>query len=129
MEKNSIKLGSNKSFGIIFSLFFLIISIYPLINEENIRVWFLLPSIVFFILGMINSKILSPLNIIWFKFGILIGGIISPIVMAIVFFIVITPISVIMKLLGKDLLNLKKNKKNSYWIYKNDVKSKMKNQF
>ena len=129
MKKYKIKTSSNRSFGIVFFIFFLIISLYPLLNATEIRLWALIVSIVFLILGLVNSIILTPLNKIWFKFGILLGKIISPVVMAIVFFIVVTPISLIMKLLGKDILNIKKNKKKSYWIEKSGPKSKMKNQF
>ena len=129
MKKYKIKTSSNRSFGIVFFIFFLIISLYPLLNGTEIRLWALIVSIVFLILGLVNSIILTPLNKIWFKFGILLGKIISPVVMAIVFFIVVTPISLIMKLLGKDILNIKKNKKKSYWIEKSGPKSKMKNQF
>lgn len=126
---NEPKIGSNRSFGIVFSIVFLIISIYPILNDENIRIWSLAISVIFLTLGIINSKILNPLNIIWFKFGILLGKIISPIVMGIIFFLVVTPTGLFMRFLKKDLLRLKYNKKSSYWIEKNDAKSKMKNQF
>ena len=125
----NIKISSNKSFGIVFFIVFLIISIYPLIDGGALRVWSLAISIIFLILGLLNSKVLTPLNKLWFKFGILLGTIVSPIVMGIVFFIVVTPISLIMKILGKDILNLKKNKNQSYWIDKSEPNSKMKNQF
>ena len=129
MNKNNIKIGSNKSFGIVFFIFFLLISIYPLIDGGVLKVWSLVISIVFLILGILNSKILAPLNKLWFKFGILLGKVVSPIIMAFVFFAVVTPISLIMKILKKDLLNLKKNKNSSYWIVKSEPKSRMKNQF
>ena len=124
-----VKIGSNRSFGIVFFIFFLLISIYPLINDEGIRVWSLVVSLIFLALGFINSNILSPLNKLWFKFGILLGKIISPIIMAIIFFIVVTPIGLIMRLIGKDVLNLKYSDYKSYWIKKTGPKSKMKNQF
>ena len=129
MEKNKIKISSNKSFGIVFFIFFLIISIYPLFNGGNIRIWLLFFLIVFLILGLLNSKILSPLNKIWFKFGILLGNVVSPIIMGVVFFLIVTPISITMKLFGKNFLNLKKDKKKTYWIKKNEIKSRMDNQF
>jgi len=129
MNKNNIKTSSNKSFGIVFFIFFLIVSIYPLLDDRALRVWPLVISVIFLILGILNSKILTPLNKLWFKFGILLGTIVSPIVMGIVFFIVVTPISLIMKILKKDILNLKKNKNQSYWSAKSELKSKMKNQF
>ena len=129
MKNSKIKIGSNKSFGIVFFTVFLIIAIWPLLNGYEIRYWSLIISIVFLILGILNSKILTPLNKIWFKIGILLGNVISPIVMSIIFFLVVTPTSFIMKILGKDLLNLKKNNKNSYWIKKQNQNSRMKNQF
>ena len=124
-----IKMGSNKSFGIVFSALFLLISLYPLINNENIRIWSLVICIIFLILGLLNSKFLTPLNKLWFKFGIFLGKIISPLVLGIIFFGVVTPTSLLMRLLRKDLLNLKFNKKKSYWNRKEGPRSKMKNQF
>ena len=126
---DDIKLGSNKSFGIVFFVVFLLISLYPLLNNESIRLWSLIISLIFLILGILNSKILSPLNKIWFKFGIFLGKIISPLVMGFIFFLVVTPIGFLMRLLGKDVLNLKYNDYKSYWIKKTGPKSKMKNQF
>jgi|TARA_B110000914_G_C15325330_1_gene382167 nitrate reductase NapE component len=129
LQKNNIKTSSNRSFGIVFFVFFLIVSIFPIINDGNVRIWSVIVSLIFLILGLLNSSILSPLNKIWFKFGILIGNFISPIIMGIIFFAVVTPTSLIMKLLGKDLLGLKKNDNKSYWIERSAIKSKMKNQF
>lgn len=127
--KNKIKISSNRSFGLVFFIFFLIISIYPFLNEGNLRGWSLIISLIFLILGLFNSKILSPLNKVWFKFGIFLGKIVSPVVMGIIFFCVVTPIAIFMKILGKDLLNLRFNKNNTYWIKKIEPKSKMRNQF
>ena len=126
---NLPKLPSNRNFGVVFFVVFLIISIYPLTYDGDIAKWSFVISIIFLILGLINSKILTPLNRLWFKFGILLGRIISPIIMALIFFAVVTPIGLTMRLLRKDVLNLKYNKKKSYWIEKNGPKSKMKNQF
>ena len=124
-----VKIGSNRSFGIVFFLVFLLISIYPLINNDSIRIWSLVVSLIFLFLGIINSNLLLPLNRLWFKFGIFLGKIISPIIMGIIFFLVVTPIGLIMRLIGKDVLNLKYSDYRSYWIEKNGPKSKMKNQF
>ena len=124
-----IKISTNKSFGLVFFVVFFLISVYPLLNAENIRFWSLIVAIIFLTLGLLNSKILTPLNKIWFKFGLLLGSIVSPIVMSIIFFFIVTPISLIMRILGKDILNLKWNNSNSYWIEKSGPKSKMKNQF
>ena len=126
---DDIKISSNKSFGIVFFIVFLLIALYPLINNEDLRFWSLTISLVFLVLGLINSKILTPLNKIWFKFGILLGRIISPLIMGLIFFLVVTPIGFIMRMIGKDLLNLKYNDKKSYWIEKTETKSKMKDQF
>jgi hypothetical protein len=126
---NEIKISSNRSFGIVFFLVFLIIAAYPLTNSGDIRVWSLIISLIFLILGILDSKILTPLNKLWFKFGILLGKIVSPLVMGVIFFCVVTPIGLLMRILGQDLLNLKYNLNKSYWIEKNGPKSKMKNQF
>ena len=126
---DDIKISSNRSFGIVFFIFFLIIALYPLLNNQNIRLWSLIISIVFLILGLLNSDFLRPLNKIWFRFGLLLGKVVSPIIMSIIFFLVVTPIGIFMKVLGKDLINLKFNNKKTYWIEKTGPKSKMKNQF
>ena len=129
MKNTEIKIGSNKSFGIVFFIVFLLIAIYPLINNGELRIWSLVVSIIFLILGLINSKVLTPLNKLWFKFGLLLGKVVSPLIMGIIFFLVVTPTALIMRIIGKDLLNLKFNNKKSYWIEKTGPKSKMKNQF
>ena len=129
MKENKIKIGSTRSFGIVFFVVFLIISLFPIIKGNDIRIWSLLVSLTFLILGLINSNVLSPLNKLWFKFGLLLGNFISPIVMGFVFFLVVTPIGLFMRLIGKDLLNLNKKNVKSYWIDKTGPKSKMKNQF
>ena len=126
---DDIKISSNRSFGIVFFIVFLIIALYPLTYNENIRIWSVIVSLIFLVLGLLNSKILNPLNKLWFKFGIFLGKIISPLIMGVIFFLVVTPIGLIMKLFGKDVLNLKYNKNESYWIEKKGPKSKMKNQF
>ena len=120
---------TNKNFGIVFFVFFLILSIYPVLNNKIINFWFLSISFIFLILGLLNSNLLSPLNRTWFKFGIYLGKFVSPIVMGAVFFLVVTPISLIMKIFNKDILSIKKNTKETYWIKKNGPISKMKNQF
>ena len=127
---DEIKLGSNRSFGIVFFIVFVLIATYPLLNQEEIRIWSLIISFLFLFLGLLNSKILTPLNKLWFRFGLFLGKIISPIIMGVIFFLVVTPIGLLMRFFGKDVLNLKLNKKkSSYWIEKVGPKSKMKNQF
>tara|TARA_Y100001958_G_scaffold139855_1_gene114060 strand:- start:308 stop:691 length:384 start_codon:yes stop_codon:yes gene_type:complete len=126
---DELKIGSNRSFGILFFIVFLLIALYPLIYSEYIRIWSLIISLVFLLLGAINSQILTPLNILWMKFGLFLGKIISPIIMGLIFFFVVTPTGLIMRIFKKDLINLKFNNDKSYWINKNDPKSNMKNQF
>jgi len=122
-------IGSNRSFGIVFFIVFLIISLWPLLNSNEIRIWAFIISLVFLVLGLLNSKILTPLNKIWFKFGIFLGNIISPIVMGLIYFVVVTPIALLLKVFGKDVLSLKKTKSNTYWKNKEKYNSSMKNQF
>jgi len=129
MMNSNINKSSNKSFGVVFFLFFLVIGLYPLLNNGNIKILFIIISFLFLILGLINSKILTPLNNLWFKFGIILGQIVSQIIMLIIFFIIVTPIGYILRFMNKDVLNLKFNKDNTYWIEKSGPKSKMKNQF
>ena len=127
-----MKTGSNRSFGIVFSLFFGLIAIYLFYKFKNINYALILLSLLFLILGLLNSKALTPLNILWFKFGIILSKIISPIIMAVVFFAVVTPLALLAKLVKKDFLGLdkKKNiKKNSYWIKKEKYNNSMKDQF
>ena len=129
MNYKDIKIGSNRSFGIVFFVVFLLIGLWPILKGNEIRIWSIVISLIFLILGILNSKILTPFNKVWFRFGILLGNFISPIIMGIVFFLVVTPIGLLMRVLNKDLLNLKFSKTNSYWIKKSEQKSKMKNQF
>jgi len=131
MQKNSkIKINSNRSFGIVFFFVFLIISLWPLLNGNPLRVWSIFVAIIFLILGLINSNFLTPLNKLWFKFGKLLGFIVAPIVMGVIFFLVITPTGFIMKILGKDLLSKKYNSNmKSYWINREKSQSTMKQQF
>ena len=126
---DDIKISSNRNFGIVFFIVFLLIAVYPILKGNDIRIWSLLISFAFLILGLINSKLLTPLNKLWFKFGLLLGKIVTPLIMGFIFFIVVTPIGILMRLLRKDLLNLKYDKKKTYWIEKTGPKSKMKNQF
>jgi len=129
LDNKDIKISSNRSFGLVFFVLFLVIGLWPLINNNEIKIWSIAISVVFLVLGLLNSKLLLPLNKLWFKFGLLLGKIISPLVMGIIFFLVVTPIGYLMRMLKKDLLNLKLNDEKSYWIEKNEPKSKMKNQF
>ena len=130
MKQKEIKTSSNKSFGLVFFVIFIIIALWPLLKEGDIRIWSIIVSIIFLILGLLNSKILTPFNKLWMRLGALLGIIVSPIVMGVVYFGIITPIGLIMKLFGKDVLNLKLDKnKKTYWTLKKKIPSKMKDQF
>ena len=129
MNHKDIKIGSNRSFGVVFFVVFLLIGLWPILKGNELRIWAIVISLIFLILGILNSKILTPFNKVWFRFGIFLGNFISPIIMGIVFFLVVTPTGLIMKLFRKDLINLRKNNSSTYWIEKKDIKSSMKNQF
>ena len=123
------KKSSNRSFGILFFVVFLILGLWPLFKSQNPSITLLCISAVFLILGILNSKLLSPLYIIWMKFADILAKIIPPVVMFSIFFIIVTPIGFFLKLIGKDIVNLKfDKKKKSYWIKRANIKS-MKRQF
>ena len=124
-----IKLPTNRNFGIVFFIVFLIVSLWPLLSQNEIRYWALISSIIFLILGLLNSNILLPLNKLWIRFGIFLGNIISPIMMGIIYFFVVTPTGFILRSLKKDVLRIKKNNNETYWVKKEDPKSNMENQF
>ena len=123
------KKENNKSFGILFFIIFLLVALWPLINSDFIRLWALGIASIFLVLGIINSKILTPFKKGWIKLGEILGKIIAPIVMGFIYFIIITPIGLLMRLVGKDVLNLKFNKNDSYWIKRAKNINTMKRQF
>jgi len=125
----NLKIPSNRNFAYVFATVFFIIALWPILNGEQIRIWSILISIIFVILGIFNSKLLSPFNKMWFKLGIYLGKFISPLVMMIIFFIIVTPIGFVMKFIRKDILNLKFNKGLSYWIKRENKKTSMKQRF
>ena len=126
----SVKQGSERNFGIVFSVAFLFFSFYPNFSYEKVRLWSLVVSVLFFLISIFQPSILKSLNFLWFKFGILLGRIISPIIMALVFVFAIIPTGIIIRFMGKDPLQRKflKNK-NSYWIPRKISRQSMKNQF
>ena len=124
------KKSSNKSFGILFFVVFLGLGLWPLTNDNNPNIYLIIISIIFLILGLLNSKLLSPLNLFWIKIGELLGKIIAPIVMAIIYFFILTPISLIVRFFGKDLLSLKFSKQiKTYWIKRKKDLGSMNKQF
>ena len=130
MKKNLVKISSNRSFGFLFFVVFLIVSLWPLKSQGDLRSWAFILSLIFLLLGSLNSRFLLPLNKLWHKFGIFLGSIVSPVVMGVIFFMVVTPMGLIMRFLGKDLLRVKKNKiVSTYWINREKQKTTMKKQF
>ena len=130
MKKDQVKISSNRSFGFLFFVVFFVISLWPIKSQGDLRLWAFILSLIFLVLGVLNSKLLTPFNKLWFKFGILLGSIVSPIVMGAVFFVVVTPVGLIMRFLGKDLLRINKNKfASTYWINRDKQKNTMKKQF
>ena len=122
--------SSNKSFGILFFIVFLGFGLWPLTKNLSPNIYLIIISIIFFILGLLNSKLLSPLNSFWIKFGELLGKIIGPVVMAIIYFLILTPISLMVRLFGKDLLGLKFSKQlKTYWIKRKKDLGSMDKQF
>jgi hypothetical protein len=121
--------NSNRNFGILFFIVFLIYALWPLLNNSQLKLWSLITAIIFLLLGFFIPKLLNPLNITWIKFGELLGRIISPVVMAIIFFAIVTPTGLLMRLMGKDLLKLKSSKNSSYWIKRKKNVGSMKRQF
>jgi hypothetical protein len=124
----NIKRKDNITFGILFFVFFLIIGLYPLKSHGAIRIWAVLFSLVFIIITIMRPNLFTFLNKLWIKFGILLGKIISPIVMALVFFFVVTPIGVLVRILKKDVMGLKRGA-SSYWINRENKLQSMKKQF
>jgi len=128
MKSIEVDKNNNIVFGLIFFIFFLIISLYPLISNGTIRIWSIVLSLVFLIITITKPNLFTFLNKLWIKFGILLGKIISPIVMGLVFFFVVTPIGIFVKILKKDVMGLKKGA-SSYWITREDKVQSMKKQF
>ena len=130
MKNSNIKIGTNKSFGIVFFVVFMLIGFYPLLNDDSLRWWAIIVSVFFLLLGFLNSVLLTPLNSIWFKFGLFLGKFVSPIVMGLVYFAVVFPTFLFLKLLKKNYLNIEYEKnKLSYWMDVKDKNKSMKDQF
>lgn len=127
---SSSEQASEKSFGITFSIVFLIFAFYPFIYSEGLRIWALIVSIIFFTLAIIFPKILKMPNKVWLRFGLVLGYIIPPILMTFIYYSVILPTGILMRIAGKDLLKLKSDKNiKSYWIIRKKPLESMKNQF
>ena len=124
------KRSSNRSFGLLFFLVFLVIAFWPLTKKSEINLYLISIALIFLVLGLLNSKILSPLNKAWIKLGEILGRIVAPVVMALVYFIILTPISLLVRLFGKDLIGMKfSNDIKSYWIKRKKNLGSMDKQF
>ena len=124
------KRSSNRSFGLLFFVVFLVIAFWPLTKKNEINLYLISIALIFFVLGILNSKILSPLNKAWIKLGEILGRIVAPVVMAIVYFIILTPISLLVRLFGKDLIGMKfSNDIKSYWVKRKKSLGSMDKQF
>ena len=124
-----MKKSSSKSFGYLFFGIFLALAVWVYVKNQNLNYWLIGTSTIFLVLTLIKSKLLDVLNDLWIKFGELLGKIIAPIVMSIVFFLIVTPIGLVLKIVKKDLLKLKFNNDKSYWIIKNKIIESMDKQF
>ena len=126
MKKNN----QNRSFGLLFFIVFIALALWPLTNQGEINLYLVTISLFFLVLGLLNSRILSPLNKAWIKLGEILGRIVAPIVMAIVFFLILTPISLLVRLFGKDLIGMKfSNDIKSYWVKRKKHLGSMDKQF
>lgn len=133
MSHSVIEPGSDRSFGVVFAFVFAFIGGWPLLGGEPLRQWAIGLAALFLFIAFIRPKTLHPLNVIWFRFGILLGRVVAPIVMAILYFVAVTPTAFVMRALGHDLLNLKTSKgAASYWVVRDPPdpeRNSMKNQF
>lgn len=132
-ESNSnidIEIGSERSFGIVFGIVFILIGAYPLFSGNGFRWWAGAIGIGFLITGFFMPRLLRVLNVGWFKFGKLLGAIIAPVIITIVYVISVVPVGLIMRMIGKDLLQEKRLEGvDSYWVDRDKPIGSMKNQF
>ena len=124
------KTSSNRSFGLVFFIVFLIVALFPLLNHTEIYLWSLVISLIFLFLGLLNSSILTPLNTLWLRFGLLLGKFISPLIMGIIYFVVVFPTFLVLKIFKKNYLNIRyDNKIKTYWINIDNQHNSMEDQF
>ena len=133
VNQYDVSMGSNKSFGIVFAIVFLIIALWPLTSGGEIRLWGLYIFGAFLGVAFMIPKMLHPLNLIWFKFGLLLHKIVNPIVMGLVYVLTVFPIGLILRIVGKDQMRVKKqNHVDTYWVKRDIVgpdADSFKNQF
>ena len=125
-----IKIGSDRNFGFVFTVFFLVVGLWPLMDGSAVRTWSLIAAILFLTLALVAPKILCPLNKGWCHLGVFMGRITSPIVIFVLFFLVVTPTGLLMRAFGKDLLRQKPMPDaDSYWLAREEPVGTMKRQF
>lgn len=130
---SDVVMGSERSFGLVFAFVFAVIGLWPLWKTGQVRIWAFVISAIFLGLALVIPAVLKPLNTIWFKFGLLLGRVMTPIVMSLVYGLTVVPIGLLLRALGKDLLRLEPQPDApSYWIKRDEngpAKGSMKNQF
>ena len=110
-------MGSNRSFGLIFAVFFCLVALLPAVHGAPVRWWALGVAILFAAVAFLAPRALSPLNWVWFKLGLLLHHVVNPVIMAVMFYGAILPMAILLRAIGKDLLRLKREPESaSYWI-------------
>lgn len=130
-EHDAATMGSERNFGLVFAVVFSVIAVWPLLAGNQLRWWALAVAFVFLITALLIPRVLVPLNRMWFRFGLLLGRMVGPVVMALIFFGAVVPTALVIKLCRKDLLRLKRSPDvNTYWIRRdNSVAGSMRDQF
>lgn len=130
---DDVKLGSDRQFGFVFAAVFAAIGLLPLLGGNSLRWWALALAVVFLAITLVHARLLRPFNRVWFRFGLLLHAIVSPVVMGLIFFVAVTPVGLAMRALGKDVLKLRFDADaSSYWIERSPpgpAPGSMKNQF
>jgi hypothetical protein len=127
-----VSVGSDRKFGITFAVVFALIGLFPLVVGGRIRLWALAIALLFLVVALLRPPLLHRLNIFWFKFGMLLSRIVSPIVTGLIFFVAVVPIALVMRALGKDMLGRKFDRNaTTYWVSRDATQAaaSMKNQF
>lgn len=115
--REEVRRSSDRSFGLVFAVAFLVVALFPMVHGREARLWALAPAAAFLGFALIRPALLTPLNRLWFRFGLLLARVTNPLIMGLVFFLVITPMAMIMRLRGADLLRLRLDREaKSYWI-------------
>lgn len=126
----AVKTGSERSFGVVFAIVFALVGVYPLLDGGSPRLWAIVVAVALLALAFLAPKTLSLPNRLWFRLGMALGAIVAPIVMILVYVIAVVPVGLVMRLVGKDPLRQKMDKKaKSYWIAREEPVGTMRNQF